>query len=81
MKDLLGKDIAIGDYVLTCQNNRIVIAKIAKIDNTWLTVKPIESNAGDRRSVPPQKPLRKLGYNVSKIDDPEITFGMLRGAI
>lgn len=81
MTDLFGKEIAIDDYVLTCQNNRIVIAKIVKIDKTWITVKPIASNAGNRRSIPPQKTLRKLGYNISKIDDPEITFGMLRGAI
>ena len=87
MKDLLGKALAVDDFVLTNQNNRIVVAKVVKFSDTFVFVKPIESDAGkvgtkySRRAVPPQKVLRKAEYNVARIDPSEITWAGIADCI
>ena len=86
IKDLLGKPLEIGTHVYTVANNRIVIARVVKLSETFVWVQPIESTAGKvngrpRRGVPPQKPLRKLDYNVAAVNPQDITWANLTNSI
>ena len=86
IKDLLGKPLEIGTHVYTVANNRIVIARVVKLSETFVWVQPIESTAGKvgglpRRAVPPQKILRKYEYNVALIEPVDMTWATLSDAV
>jgi len=80
-KDLLGKPIALNDYVITNQNNRIILARIVKFTDRFVFVQPMDSDAGRRRHTPPQKMLRKYSYNIALVDAREITWATLTNSI
>ncbi len=80
-RDLAGQTLNPGDHCLVTQNNRIILARVVTVRDTTVTVQPLNSSAGGRRSKPPQKALRRNCYNVYRIPDQEITMSILRGAV
>jgi hypothetical protein len=80
-KDLLGKPLAEKDFVVTNHNNRIVVAQVIRFTDLFVYVQPLNSTAGKRREVPPQKILRKYEYNVALIPPPDMTWAVLTNAI
>lgn len=80
-RDIAGSPLNPGDHCLVTHNNRIILARVVTVGDTTVTVQPLNSSAGGRRSTPPQKSLRRNTYNVYRIPDQEITVSILRGAI
>ena len=83
-RDIAGRDLAVDDYVLVCEHNRPILAKIVKLHPFYggdgrVTVQPLNHTTGGRRPEPNSKPLRRLSYNLFKIADTEITMSILRG--
>ena len=83
-RDISGRDLAVDDYVLVCEHNRPILAKITKLHpfcggEGRVTVEPLNHTTGGRRPEPNSKPLRRLSYNLFKIADTEITMAILRG--
>jgi hypothetical protein len=81
VKDLLGKPLTKKDFVITNHNGRIIVAQIVRFSDTYVFVQPLNSTAGKRRSVPPQKELRKYEYNVALIPPPDMTWAVLVNAV
>jgi hypothetical protein len=81
VKDLLGKPLTEKDFVITNHNGRIIVAQIVRFSDTYVFVQPLNSTAGKRRSVPPQKELRKYEYNVALIPPPDMTWTVLVNAV
>ena len=87
IKDLLGQPIEVGNFVVTSQNARIVVARVEKITDSFVYVKPANSHAGKnaygqpRRGTPKQKVMRKLHYNVSVVTDQDIVIATLKDAL
>jgi len=79
--DIAGQALGPGDHCLVVHNNRIILGRVSKLDHAQVTVQPLNSSAGGRRSRPPQRQLRRNYYNVYKIADPEMTMAILRGAV
>lgn len=80
-KDIVGNPVEEGSFVLTCQNNRIIVGRIKELGETNVIVQPLEVEAGKRREVPPQKPLRRLPYNVYAFDPKEIFWAQLKDSL
>ena len=82
-KDIAGAVLSPGDHCLVTEHNRIILARVIQIypDSNKLQLQPLSSDAGGRRSLPSQKPIRRECYNVYRIADTEITMSILRGAI
>jgi len=81
VKDLLGKPLNEKDFVITNHNGRIVVAQVVKFTDIYVFVQPLNSTAGKRRCVPPQKVLRKYEYNVALIPPPDMTWAVLSNAV
>jgi hypothetical protein len=81
VKDLLGKPLTEKDIVITNHNGRIIVAQIVRFSDTYVFVQPLNSTAGKRRNVPPQKELRKYEYNVALIPPPDMTWAVLVNAV
>jgi hypothetical protein len=80
-RDIAGSALTAGDHCLVTHNNRIILARVVTVRETTVTVTPVDSTAGGRRSAPPKKTLKRNSYNVYRIPDHEITMSILRGAI
>jgi len=80
-RDIAGQTLNTGDHCLVTQNNRIILARVVTVNNSSVTVQPLNSDSGGRRGRPPLKTLRRNTYNVYRIPDQEITMSILRGAI
>jgi hypothetical protein len=80
-RDIAGSALSPGDHCLVTHNNRIILARVVTVKDTTVSVQPLDSTAGGRRSAPPKKSLRRNSYNVYRIPDHEITMSILRGAV
>jgi hypothetical protein len=80
-KDIVGNTLEVGNCVITCHNGRIVVARIENIGDTNVVVQPLEADAKKRRGIPPQKPLRRLPYNVFAINPKEIFWAELKDSL
>ena len=82
-RDIAGAPLAPDDHCLVTEHNRIILARVLKLyeNSNQVQLKPLNSTAGNRRSKPNQKPIRRECYNVYRIADQEITMSILRGAI
>lgn len=80
-KDLLGKPLNKHDFVVTNHNGRIIVARVVRFTDAFVYVQPLNSNAGNRRSTPPQKILRKYEYNVAVVEPKDMTWATLVGAV
>ena len=78
MKDLFGVKLELGQYVVTSENNRIVVARVVKMSDCFVWIEPVASDAG-RRGKPRKRTLRKAEYNVSVLEERQITAAALRG--
>jgi hypothetical protein len=82
-KDIAGHDLAPGDHCLVTEHNRLILARVIKCydHSNGVQLQPLNSTAGNRRSRPNQKLIRRECYNVYRIADTEITMSILRGAV
>ena len=81
-KDIAGAGLSPGDHCLVTEHNRLILAKVTKVyDSNKVQLQPLNSDAGQRRSKPSQKPIRRDCYNVYKLADSSITMSILKGAI
>ena len=82
-RDIAGAPLQEGDHCIVTEHNRIILARVIKLyeNSNQVQLKPLNSNAGGRRSKPNQKPIRRECYNVYRIADQEITMTILRGAV
>ena len=82
-KDIAGATLTVGDHCIVTEHNRIILARVVKLydASNKLQLQPLSSDAGNRRSKPSQKPIRRECYNVYRLADHEITMSILRGAI
>jgi hypothetical protein len=82
-RDIAGHHLAAGDHCLVTEHNRLILARVIEVYDSSNQVKlqPLNSSAGNRRSTPNQKHIRRECYNVYRIADQEITMSILRGAV
>jgi hypothetical protein len=82
-RDIAGAPLAPGDHCLVTEHNRIILARVIQVydSSNQVQLQPLNSSAGNRRSKPSQKKIRRECYNVYRIADQEITMSILRGAI
>lgn len=85
-RDMMGRAINQGDYVLAVQNNRPFPFKVLKLNETTLTVVPaIKKKDITVRAlgglVPPYKNYRREGWNVYVIPKEEIFMFNLMGNV
>jgi hypothetical protein len=82
-RDIAGHALAPGDHCIVTEHNRIILARVIKCydSSNQVQLQPLNSSAGNRRSRPSQKPIRRECYNVYRIADQEITMSILRGAV
>ena len=82
-RDIAGAPLAPGDHCLVTEHNRIILARVIQVydASNQVQLQPLNSTAGNRRSKPSQKKIRRECYNVYRIADQEITMSILRGAI
>ena len=82
-RDIAGAPLTEGDHCLVTEHNRIILARVLKLyeNSNQVQLQPLNSSAGNRRSRPSQKKIRRECYNVYRIADQEITMSILRGAI
>ncbi len=85
-KDMMGRHINQGDYVLAVQNNRPFPFKVLKLNETTLTVVPaIRKKDITHRamggSIPAYKNYRREGWNVYLIPKEEIFMYNLTGTV
>jgi len=61
----------------------VILARVIQVyeSSNQVQLQPLNSTAGNRRSKPSQKKIRRECYNVYRIADQEITMSILRGAI
>jgi hypothetical protein len=76
--DMTGKPVVVGNYVLTTQSNRLMLAQVKKITKTRVSVFPaIEHRKSN--SPPKEKLYSRNHYNVSLVEDAEMFMLKLRG--
>ena len=82
-RDIAGQPLQEGDHCIVTEHNRIILARVLKLyeNSNQVQLKPLNSTAGNRRSKPNQRPIRRECYNVYRIADQEITMSILRGAV
>ena len=82
-RDIAGASLAPGDHCLVTEHNRLILAKVVKCyeASNGVQLQPLNSTAGNRRSKPSQKKIRRECYNVYRLADTEITMSILRGAV
>ena len=82
-RDIAGHALAPGDHCLVTEHNRLILARVIKCydASNGVQLQPLDSSAGNRRSKPSQKKIRRECYNVYRIADTEITMSILRGAV
>ena len=82
-RDIAGAALEPGDHCLVTEHNRLILARVIKCyeSSNQVQLQPLNSSAGNRRSKPNQKLIRRECYNVYRIADTEITMSILRGAI
>jgi hypothetical protein len=82
-RDIAGSHLSPGDHCLVTEHNRLILARVVKLypNSNSLQLKPLNSDAGGRRSRPSQRRIRRECYNVYRIADTEITMSILRGAV
>ena len=82
-RDIAGASLAPGDHCLVTEHNRLILAKVVKCyeASNGVQLQPLNSSAGNRRSKPSQKKIRRECYNVYRLADTEITMSILRGAV
>ena len=82
-RDIAGANLSPGDHCLVTEHNRIILARVIQVyeNSNQVQLQPLNSSAGNRRSKPSQKKIRRECYNVYRIADQEITMSILRGAI
>ena len=82
-RDIAGAPLAPGDHCLVTEHNRIILARVIQVyeSSNQVQLQPLNSTAGNRRSKPSQKRIRRECYNVYRIADQEITMSILRGAV
>ena len=82
-RDIAGHALEPGDHCIVTEHNRIILARVLKLyeASNQVQLQPLNSSAGNRRSKPSQKPIRRECYNVYRIADQEITMSILRGAV
>jgi hypothetical protein len=81
-KDVFGQNLAEGDFVVAVHNNRILPGVVKEFtEKGRVIIKPLESDLGGRRGLPPLKPFKREGYNCMKVDEKQITWSTLSGDI
>jgi hypothetical protein len=82
-RDIAGASLAPGDHCLVTEHNRLILARVIKCydASNGVQLQPLNSTAGNRRSKPNQKKIRRECYNVYRLADTEITMSILRGAV
>ena len=76
--DMTGKPVVIGNYVLTTQANRLMLAQVKKISKSRVSVFPaIEHRKSN--SPPKERMYSRDHHNVSLIEDAEMFMLKLRG--
>jgi hypothetical protein len=82
-RDIAGAELAPGDHCLVTEHNRLILARVIKCypASNGVQLQPLNSSAGNRRSKPSQKKIRRECYNVYRLADTEITMSILRGAV
>jgi len=80
-RDITGQDIKIGDIVITTESNRIIQARVTRVNpyTESVTVEPLVSTTGGRRSPPILRPLVRMTHNVYVLKDSELLIQRLRG--
>lgn len=80
-RDITGQDIKLGDIVLTTESNRIIQARVTRVnpDTESVTVEPLVSTTGGRRSPPILRPLVRMTHNVYVLKEGELLIQRLRG--
>jgi SOS-response transcriptional repressor LexA len=82
-RDIAGAPLAEGDHCIVTEHNRIILARVLKLyeNSNQVQLKPLNSSAGNRRSKPNQRPIRRECYNVYRLADTEITMSILKGSV
>lgn len=79
-KDVFGRDLTEGDFVVAVHNGRILPGSVLEFtEKGRVVIKPLESDLGGRRDMPPLKPFKREGYNCMKVDDKQITWSTFSG--
>jgi hypothetical protein len=80
MKDIVGNDITENCAVVVAHNGRIILGRVTKLNqrSDSVTVTPIHSDSGGRRTAPDMKPFRRSDYNVFVINDGEMLVAALK---
>jgi hypothetical protein len=82
-RDIAGAALNPGDHCLVTEHNRLILARVVKCydASNGVQLQPLNSTAGNRRSKPRQKLIRRECYNVYRLAEVEITMSILRGAV
>lgn len=76
--DMTGKTVVVGNYVLTTQANRLMLAQVKKISKSRVSVFPaIEHRKSN--SPPKERMYSRDHHNVSLVEDAEMFMMKLRG--
>ena len=76
--DMTGKTVVVGNYVLTTQSNRLMLAQVRKISKSRVSVFPaIEHRKSN--SPPKERMYSRDHHNVSLVEDAEMFMLKLRG--
>jgi hypothetical protein len=76
--DMTGKPVVVGNYVLTTQSNRLMLAQVKKISKSRVGVFPaIEHRKSN--SPPKERMYSRDHHNVSLVEDAEMFMLKLRG--
>lgn len=76
--DMTGKTVVVGNYVLTTQANRLMLAQVKKISKSRVSVFPaIEHRKSN--SPPKERMYSRDHHNVSLVEDAEMFMLKLRG--
>lgn len=80
-KDITGQEIKVNDIVLTTESNRLIQARVLKINprSNNCTLEPLMSTTGGRRRPPILRKLVRQEHNVYVLKEGEILFQQLRG--
>lgn len=77
--DRLGKSFNVGDHVLAVQNNRLVVAKVVRLTQRRVTIKPVLHERSF--ASPKEEELSRECFNVALIEETDIPWAYLRSAI
>lgn len=78
-KDMMGRTINQGDFVLAVQNNRPFPFAVVKLNKTTLTIKPAIKWRGRGGSTPKIRNYRREGWNLYIIPKEEVFMFTLAG--